>query len=119
MVFSKDAVIRIIPGGDWELISPLTYQHPVLGEITVPAGFITDLASIPRICHRIVNPCTTGTRRPAIIHDYLYTGISSLTRKQADRVLYDALRECGINWALANAMYYTVRVGGGRYWRGV
>lgn len=119
MVFNSDGILKILPGGDWQLTTPLVYVHPVYGEIIVPAGFITDLASIPRLCHRIVNPCTTGTRRPAIVHDYLYSGATNLTRKEADLVLYDALRECGINWAIANSMYYAVRTFGGQYWRGV
>lgn len=118
MVFNSDGILRILPGGDWQLIEPLIYVHLQYGEIIVPAGFLTDLASIPRIAHRIVNPCTTGTRRPAIVHDYLYSGATALTRKQADHVLYDALRECGVNWLLANAMYYAVRLGGASHWGG-
>lgn len=119
MVFNSDGVLKILPGGDWQLMQPLSYQHPQYGVIEVPAGFTTDLASIPRLFFRIVNPCTTGTRRPAIVHDYLYSGSTLLTRQQADQVLYDALRECGINWVLANAMYYAVRIGGASHWQGV
>lgn len=119
MVFNSDGILKILPGGDWQLMEPLIYFHGQYGEIIVPSGFITDLASIPRIFHRIVNPCKTGTRRPAIVHDYLYSGATPLTRYQADLMLYDALRECGINWLLANAMYYAVRMGGASHWRGV
>lgn len=118
MVFNSDGILKILPGDSWQLVEPLIYSHPQHGVIKVPAGFITDLASIPRLFHRIVNPCTSGTRRPAIIHDYLYSGATELTRKAADLVLYDALRECGINWALAHAMYYAVWIGGARHWRG-
>lgn len=119
MVFNSDGILKILPSGAWQVAMPLVYDHPHYGEIVVPVGFSTDLASIPRFFHRVVNPCTVGTRRPAIVHDYLYSGETALTRKQADQVLYDALRECGVNWALANAMYYAVRVGGASYWGGI
>ena len=36
--------------GHWRLIAPLVYQSDVAGMIfTVPTGFITDLASVPRV----------------------------------------------------------------------
>lgn len=118
MVFNSDGILIILPGGTWQLAAPLHYQHETAGEITIPAGFTTDLASIPRFFYRIVNPCTEGTRRPAIVHDFIYSGATDLTRKQADVIFYDALRECGVNWLLANAMYYALRIGGRWAWRG-
>ena len=116
MPFLTDCVLKVIAGDTWLLVEPLVYQHKTYGELTVPAGFKTDLASIPRFFHRIVNPCSVGTRRPAVVHDYLYTGKTNLTRIEADKVLYDALRECGVNLLVARGMYYAVRAFGGSHW---
>ena len=51
---------------------------------TVPKGFVSDGASIPKMFWGLIAPCIDGrTIRAAIIHDWLYsTGI--LSRKQAD-----------------------------------
>ena len=40
------------------------------GEVTVPAGYITDLASVPRIAWAVIAPFDVA--RAAVIHDVLY-----------------------------------------------
>jgi hypothetical protein len=90
------------------LTRPLKYLN---GQklITVPAGFETDLASIPRI----FRPIFTGhgkSRKPAALHDYLYH--VRLDRKEADQIFYDALLAVGMNRLGAWTMYRAVRAGG-------
>lgn len=41
-------------------------------EVTVPAGFITDLASVPRFFWRIIPPWDGQYAEAAIVHDYLW-----------------------------------------------
>ena len=43
------------------------------GMITVPEGYITDLASVPRICWIFIAPFDVA--RAAVIHDILYEKI--------------------------------------------
>lgn len=69
-------------------------------------------------------------RNPAIVHDYLYSKegrvvqntpswqkVIYLSRKDCDRLFYEALRFYGMGKAKAWLMWLAVRVGGGKYWR--
>ena len=44
------------------------------GEVTVPAGYITDLASVPRIAWAVIAPFDVA--RAAVVHDILYEKIN-------------------------------------------
>ena len=46
------------------------------GKITVPLGYITDLASVPRICWFAIAPFDVA--RPAVVHDVLYEKINAV-----------------------------------------
>lgn len=83
--------------------------------IVVPAGYKTDLASIPRVFWNILPPQQANFIAPAILHDYLYaTGYAS--RKYDDDVLYSALRSQGTMWITANVMWLGVRCGGSKHY---
>ena len=45
------------------------------GEITVPAGYITDLASVPRICWAFIAPFDVA--RAAVCHDIMYEKLNA------------------------------------------
>jgi hypothetical protein len=84
--------------------------------ITIPKGFTTDGASIPRLFW-----FTTGTpfsphyMRGAIIHDYLYqTGLFS--RKDADLIMYNFLLVDNTSRYNATKIYYALRIGGWYVW---
>ena len=97
--------------GSWRLASPLAYSSDVSGlTITVPVGFITDFASVPRA--PIAFWLTGDTaHEPAVIHDYLYaTGL--LPRALADSVLLEAMAVEGVPSWRRYAMYYAVRAFG-------
>ena len=44
------------------------------GEVTVPAGYITDLASVPRLAWAVIAPFDVA--RAAVVHDILYEKIN-------------------------------------------
>lgn len=107
-----DAVALDEPGM-WQLDEPLVWQDDDF-YILVPAGFITDLASIPAPMRGILN--TNGrSRKPAVLHDYLYrTG--KLTRKAADQLFLTALICEGVI-SIGRGLYYLgVRAGGWIPW---
>lgn len=59
--FLSELEIRLV-GGDsvWELDFSLKYKSDLLNcEIIVPAGFQTDLASVPWSCIIVIKRCTT------------------------------------------------------------
>jgi Protein of unknown function (DUF1353) len=89
-----------------------------LGTVTVPAGFLTDGASIPRPLWSVLEPF--GPWFPAaIIHDFLYTpGNRGYTRLQADLIFKEAMFNLYLDWPRREAIYRAVRMFGGRSYRG-
>lgn len=77
--------------------------------ITIPRGFITDLASIPRFLWSFYSPSETVTILPAVIHDYMYSCVTEYNRYEADNIFYYALRENGMRKFKALKYYYAVR----------
>ena len=87
-----------------------------LVEVNVPEGFVTDLASIPRVFWSILRPDGEYTY-PAIIHDYLYW-IQTISRNDADEILSLAMRDFSISAVDANVIYGAVRTLGRLAWLG-
>ena len=101
----------------WVLFSDLNY---VVGTtsivITVPKGFVTDFASIPRALWSFgLSPNGTYSKA-AIVHDYLYW-IQRCTRLQADNILDIAMKEAKVEPITRTAIYEGVRAGGRSAWR--
>lgn len=96
----------------WILDSTLVYYSDLLGEIYVPAGFETDLASVPRLPLVYV---MWGNRahREAVVHDYLYRVNSNpvVTRAQADAVFKEAMKATGKPAKIWFPMWLGVRIG--------
>ena len=108
--------------GKWELDGEMRYASDLVGHlIVIPKGFVTDLASIPRLA-RLIIPVNGRHRLAAIVHDYLYArkGLLSIvvrmSRKQADQVFLEALKVQGVGWWKRQLMYTAVRAGGWAYW---
>lgn len=92
--------------------------------IKVPALLIIDGASIPRLLWRIIgHPLFSRFWIAFVIHDYLY-GNTALTeqelrmsRGEVEKLFYDLLRDQGVSWLKAKAMYNAVRLAGGFFFR--
>lgn len=54
----------------WELLQPLTYEANSGEVITVPVGFNTDLATVPRVLWAWLPPDWKYSKA-AVLHDYL------------------------------------------------
>ena len=106
-----DVVLLDEQSGRWVIDSPLVYFSEVAGEkITVPKGFDTDFASVPRIPIAYLLYANRG-RRAAVVHDYLYR-IGYRTRATCDAIFREALLADGESLPVAWAMWAGVRVGG-------
>ena len=82
------------PPRKWVLARALSYQNDDMEEsalqsvgikcpasrITCEKGFVTDLASVPRICWAFIAPWDVA--RAAIIHDFLYKSIRQYRAKE-------------------------------------
>src|SRR3990167_9527154 len=80
--------VRALPDGkSWQLLEEVQYVTDWGLVITIPATFVTDFASVPRILWRIAPPATGKHRRAALRHDWLYrTPSVNVTRAQADGI---------------------------------
>jgi hypothetical protein len=84
---------------------------------TVPSGFITDLASVPRIMWACYSPNDSRTIPAAILHDYMYRSDLVIPRKVADDIFYHALLQGGTRKRTASKYYIGVRVFGWMFYR--
>jgi hypothetical protein len=101
--------------GKWRLRQPLIYDSDVAKQvIVVPAGFVTDLASVPRV--PIAYMLAGGTSNEAsVVHDYLYTS-HLVDRQTADAVLREASAVTGVPAWRRAIMWAAVRAFGGSHW---
>ena len=76
--------------------------------ITVPAGFQTDLASIPAAARAVFSPDGPGVEA-AIVHDWLLEH-GGRGRDYADAVFLDALTACGVSRWRRRTMHAAVRL---------
>lgn len=83
--------------------------------ITIPKGFITDLASIPKPLWPVLAPQYAGFVYPAILHDFFYRCPDNVTREYADDVFYYALKAEGISTYTAYKLWLGVRTFGGSH----
>ena len=96
------------------------------GEGTVPAGYITDLASVPRIAWAVIAPFDVA--RAAVVHDILYEKINgafkegtikSKSEREEYRAIADNIFRQGMEYAEPSvskfkilSAYYAVRMFG-------
>jgi hypothetical protein len=78
--------------------------------LVIPKGFATDLASIPKAFF-LLDPDDPKWKRAAVVHDYACRKArdGSWSMKEADLMLYEAMRDCGASKVTAKAFYAWVR----------
>lgn len=101
---------------EWVVDAPLIYHSSVtIKRYTVPIGFVTDFASVPRIPFAFTIFGDT-VHAPACLHDWLYsTKLES--RDVADVILYEAMMATKVPKWKAKAIYYAVRWFGERFYK--
>lgn len=117
----------------WRVSSPLVYDVGAEGSgetITVPAGAMTDLASIPRFAWSLGFPPDGGWTKAAVIHDFLYrtqgtcmldgrrgrTRTAPYSRAEADGILREAMGVVGVPSWQRCVIWSAVRFGGAGGW---
>ena len=78
--------------------------------VHVPAGFVTDFASVPWGLWNIF-PKWGRYSKAAVVHDYLYRS-KTVTRKEADLIFKEAMMVLGVPQWQVNLMYWGVRLFG-------
>jgi len=123
--FLTPLIVEVMPSGKiFRLHFAFTYQLGKM-KITVPVGFDTDFASIPRFARMLI-PKLGRYNKAAVIHDYLYQHhmiektykLSYVfTRAEADAIFRDGMRDLGVAKWKYTLMYWAVRLGGFLAWR--
>jgi hypothetical protein len=116
-------VVQDLCNGIWVIWEPLFYDGPDGRYWTIPKGFRTDFGSVPDLVDWII-PAMASIADPAyVLHDYLYwlhrNGQDGcVDRADADQILLDALKVCGVSCVKRYTIYWAVRAGGWVAWSG-
>ncbi len=98
---------------------PFTFSYgggnSVRKTVTVPTGFKTDLASVPKRLQSIVGKLGHHLV-PAICHDYCYCGnVPGMTKREADKLFLEMMKTkkvwLGKRWAMWLAVRTNIKGG--------
>lgn len=92
----------------WTLTTPVHY-----GQWLVPAGYVTDFASVPRLVWALV-PRFGAYTAATVLHDWLITDAlpaARITSRAVDRLFREAMRELGVSFPRRWLMWAGVRWG--------
>jgi hypothetical protein len=121
-IFPQPLDLRARPVGPdgkrlWEILRPFPAVTS-LGIITTPAGFITDLASVPRILWPAYSPFDDYLES-AIPHDWGYSPLNDrFTRRQIDDMMLELMFNSGVSARRRHAVHTAVRRFGWRSYKG-
>lgn len=109
----------------FKVLQPFHYLTELGYTICVPAGFITDMASVPQVLWAILPP-DGPYGKAAVVHDYLYrTGgrvdvspAHAFSKAESDLIFYQAMGELGVSWWRRQIMYRAVQIFGGSSFKG-
>jgi len=97
----------------WILLDDMLYDTP-MGRFRVPAGYLTDHASVPRAFTSIVPPVQSCVAEASILHDWFYnTDSKDVPRDFADECIKELCIARGGSKLLGRTTWAAVRVGGG------
>jgi hypothetical protein len=102
----------------WILHTPFEFvcqRHGDEYRVTVPANFVTDFASIPRILWPIA-PRWGVYGWAAVIHDFLYWD-QGITRREADDIFLSAMNKSEVPLWQRETIYRAVRWCGCKAWK--
>lgn len=118
--FTELPTTQLLPGGiKRRLVKPFSYYIKKKGgdTIVVPAGFVTDGASIPSFAWSIIGGPMTGKYvAAAILHDWLYH-IKTYSRERSDLIFLEAMAVLKVSKLKRNIIYWMVRIFGHWAWK--
>lgn len=105
----------------YQLTEEFVYESDKYGTIIVPAGLVTDFASVPGGLKWFLDDDSPCIVYAAVVHDFLYTnsGVTSgkgFSREEADDVLREAMLKSGATKVQAWLAWKAVRTFGGKHW---
>lgn len=106
--FQTDLILAPLPNRQWRVVNDFIVKTSA-GTFTVPADFICDLNSIPRLLWWRSTP--TDFPEAGAVHDYLYR-THKVDRATADKVYLELLLAQGMGRIRAHARYRALRMFG-------
>lgn len=112
-VFTENLIVSPLPDGKtWVLRKRFSYDVGEEGSgetIAVPAGFMTDFASVPRLFW-VFYPKWGKYGNAAVIHDYLYwVQDEKYPKKRADEIFLEGMLVLGVRKFTAKILYWAVK----------
>lgn len=114
--FHTPLVLEYLDGQNYRLTSEFKYDSSV-GTFTVPAGFVTDFASIPKPLWNLLPP-TGSYGKAAVVHDFLYRTPGQASKEIADAIFLEAMAALDVGVFTRYTMYLAVRLFGGKAYKG-
>lgn len=111
-----------LPNGNLRLDAdfsvPVWEDQGISLQITVPTGFVSDGASIPRFFWPFIGPPMGSAHLiPAVVHDYLCSKATTYPQRvMGDAIFFAMLREYRISYWKRATMYLAVRWFGRFVW---
>lgn len=113
--FGSELSIRATTATTWALTEDLVWTGTKGDTFTVPAGFETDFATIPRFLHWLVLPYGPYTRA-AVLHDWLIVErinhpdpLLRVPSRDVDGMFRRVMEDLAVSWPLRWAMWAAVR----------
>ena len=102
------------------LLEPITWKPSTIGQsktatVTVPSGFVSDLASIPRVFWSLI-PRDAEYAYPAIVHDFLYWD-QSRPKSEADEIFRWSMQDLDVSKPTVATIFEGVSVFGKVAWQ--
>jgi hypothetical protein len=119
--FEGELVLTPLPDGRrWKLHQAFEYETDAGLLVSIPEGFITDLASVPRILWNVYPPFGKYIKS-CCLHDFLYSqhrdGTKEYSRAYCDAVLLEAMKDEEVPRFTRCVIWTFVRLGGWVAWR--
>ena len=99
------------------LLEDFTVKLSDTETIVIPAGFISDFASVHKKLRWFISPTEKGIRRASLTHDWLYAVHIGKSRKEIDAVFEKIMREDGFSRAKSKICFLAVHYGGKRHYK--
>ncbi len=112
MSFEGDIDLRWMGDGRWRLMSELIYVGGEGDRFAIPAGYITDLASVPQ-CLQGLYPAYGAYIGASVWHDYAITHLTPMgviTGRDTDGIFRRIMKEEQVPFGRRWAMWTAVRI---------
>lgn len=102
----------------WILNKPLVYNSDLVGQVVVPAGFNSDLASVPRVPF-VYSMWGGRSHHEAVVHDLLFRidAKPEVSWMNANRVFLEAMKVRNKPFHIRYPMFWGVCIGSYSCWK--